>query len=54
MGERIPLIEDSDLKIEKIRDLILVSDKRMRYDERVKSLYQEYDYFSDNIDCRIF
>lgn len=48
------LTQDSDLKIEKIRDLILISDKRMRYNERVQSLHHEYDYFSDNIDCRMF
>jgi hypothetical protein len=42
------------MKIEKIRELMIVSDKRMQYSKRVKNLHNDYDYFSDNVDCRIF
>lgn len=30
------------------------SDRRMQYDKRVNLLHKDYDYFSDNIDCRLF
>ena len=48
------IILDSDLKIEKIRELMNISDKRMQYAKRVNKLHENYDHFSDNVDCRIF
>jgi hypothetical protein len=48
------LMEDSDSKIERIRELMIASDQRMEYGKRVNLLHKNYDYFSDNIDCRVF
>lgn len=54
-GKRFALIiEDSDSKIERIRELLIASDQRMEYGKRVNLLHKNYDYFSDNIDCKIF